>query len=87
MQISKKNKYDLYISKKKGLPKKTFFIVPYKPYLAWCGHSALPWLGHCAGLCWQEPSPCLHFGAPPDFVIGTPKNFRQRVFQWVYGVS
>ena len=23
----------------------------------------------------------------PDFVIGTPKNFRQRVFQWVYGVS
>lgn len=24
---------------------------------------------------------------PPDFVIGTPKNFRQRVFQWVCAVS
>ena len=23
----------------------------------------------------------------PDFVIGTPKNFRQRVFQWVCAVS
>ena len=25
--------------------------------------------------------------AAPDFVIGTPRNFRQRVFQWVCGVS
>ena len=23
----------------------------------------------------------------PDFVIGTPKNFRQRVFQWFCAVS
>ena len=26
-------------------------------------------------------------GMSPDFVIGTPKNFRQRVFQWVCAVS